>query len=89
MMVVDVVPGDPFRVGRAAPLFDPWPYAGCTPTRCHDLLADGSFVAVLAEGVEAGGGAERADLIGRNRTRVDELQVILNFFDELEARVPN
>jgi serine/threonine-protein kinase len=89
MMVVDVAPGNPFRAGRAAALIDPWPYQGTFPVRSHDLLTDGSFVATLSEGGEVGGGEEQAGLILRNRYRVGELQVVLNFFEELRARVPN
>ena len=59
--------------GRAAPLIDPWPYVGTIDVRSYDILADGSFVAVVG-------------LVRRNQFRVTELHVVLNFFEDLKGR---
>jgi Tol biopolymer transport system component len=79
MMVVDVTSRDPFRVSRAVPFIDPWPYANPGVVRGYDLFPDGSFVAVAREG---GGVAPR------RLRRVSQLNVVLNFVAELRVRVP-
>ena len=57
-----------------------WPYVSSDPVRSHDALADGSFLAVAA----AGDSASRPYC---TRYRVSEMQVVLNFAEELKARV--
>ncbi len=82
-MVVDIAEG---RVSPARPLIDPWPYIASATTRSYDVLADGGFIAVLRGQF----GNEEEESIGwRERFRVSELQVVLNFFEVLRQRVAN
>ena len=86
MMVVDVTPGDPFRVGPAESLIDPWPYGQTIPVRSYDVLADGSFIVTA----NVDGDEDPAEPIGlRQRNRVSEFHVVLNFFEVLKERVGN
>ena len=78
LMAIDVAPGDPFGAGRAVPLIDPWT-SSAIPVRSFDVFADGSFVTAVREEPD---GDPRDDLPA-------ELRVILNFLDEVRARVPN
>ena len=90
MMVVDVTPGDPFRVGPAESLIDPWPYSNTIPVRAHDVLADGSFIVTANADENVVGDEEPAEPISfRQRNRVSEFHVVLNFFEELKERVGN
>ena len=78
LMAVDVTPGDEFQAGRPTPLIAPW--ARRDPVRDYDVFPDGSFVTTVA--VDAG------------RTFVErfgatELHIVLNWFEELKARVGN
>jgi dipeptidyl aminopeptidase/acylaminoacyl peptidase len=82
MMVVDVTPGDPFRVGPAESLIDPWPYRATLPVRSYDVLADGSFIV-------AANADETVDGDPRQQTRVSEFHVVLNFFEVLKERMGN
>ena len=76
MMVVNVVPGDPFVADRPRTLFERWrgPFV---PVRGYDVFQDGSFVTSIAEDVEA------------TSELPTEVRVILNFFDAIRARLPN
>ena len=56
---------------------DPWTF-GTTPVRAYDVFPDGSFVIAPPD---------EAARILREETRPTELHVILNWFEELEARV--
>ena len=78
MMAVDVAPGDPFQVGRAVPLIDPWTFSHI-PVRGYEVLADGSFVIGVDDGA---GGSVLAEL------GATELRVVLNWHEELLDRVP-
>ncbi len=78
LMAVDVTPGDEFQAGRAAPLIDPWTFS-FTPVRGYDLFPDGSFVLAVADD----------DRSLSEQFGVTEFHVILNFFEELKARVGN
>ncbi len=75
-MVVDVTPGADFQVGRPAPVigWGPWIFGG---VRGYDVHPDGSIVTGL-EGEET-----------YDSNRITELHVVLNFFEELKARVGN
>ncbi|MDH3206038.1 MAG: protein kinase [Gemmatimonadota bacterium] len=80
MMVSEiVVAGDELRAGPPAVLIEPWPYVTEVPTRSYDVLDDGSFVASLNQ--------DGGDF--RTQFKVEEVHVIMNFVDELRARVPN
>ncbi len=76
LMAVDVTPGDEFQAGRAAPLIDRWTFR-VTPVRGYDLFPDGSFVIAVADD----------DRSLREQFWVTEVHVILNWFEELKARV--
>ncbi len=90
MVVVDVTPGDPFRVGPAESLIDPWPYGTTMPVRSHDVLADGSFIVTANADENVVGDEAPAGAISlRQRNRVSEFHVVLNFFEELKERVGN
>jgi len=79
LMAVDVTPGDEFQAGRPTPLIDPWPL-GQSPVRSYDIFPDGSFVTVTSVG---------SPPIEPERLRATELHVILNWTEELKARLPN
>ena len=80
MMAVDVSPGAPFRVGRAAVVVKPWPYIGTTPVVGYGVNKDGSFVVPVLAGGRVSGDE-------RTLYRVGEIHVVLNFLDELRERV--
>jgi hypothetical protein len=79
LMAVDVTPGDEFQAGRPTPLIDPWPY-GFSPVRGYDIFPDGSFVTITDAGSLP---------VEPERLRATELHVILNWTEELKARLPN
>ena len=78
-MAVDVTPGDEFQAGRPAPLIDPWTFEGSIRVHGYDVFPDGSFVIAVADD-------DRSYL---EQFGVTEFHVILNFFEELKARVGN
>jgi hypothetical protein len=80
IMVVDVSPGATFRAGRAVTYIQSWPYQGSTPIRGYDIAKDGSIVAVTLTGGRVAGDE-------RNLKRIGEIHIVLNFLDELRARV--
>jgi len=80
LMAVDVTPGDEFQVGPPVPFIDPWTFIGSARVRGYDVFPDGSFVAYTRE---------NDGLSELERFGATELHVILNFFEELKARVPN
>ena len=86
MMAVDIAPGDRFRAGRAATLIDPWPYTNTVTSTSHDVLADGSFVATMDAGPGSEGAATTPNQRSRLLSRVGEIHVVLNFFEELRGR---
>ena len=77
MMVVDINEGRP---SPALPLIDPWPYKATITRRSYDVFEDGAFIAAVPDGEIR---------YARERYRVDELQVVLNFFEVLRQRVAN
>ncbi len=79
-MAVLVTPGDEFQAGRPVPFIDPWTFIGSARVRGYDVFPDGSFVGFTRE---------YDDLSRLERFGATELHVILNFFEELKARVPN
>ena len=85
LMSVDVELGDAFRTGRPAPLVDPWPALSWTNVRGYDVFADGSFVTDEVSGDPESGVPTTA----RDRFRVSELSVVVNFFEDLQARLPS
>jgi len=85
LMAADIVDGDDFRTGRAAPLINPWPYIILANVRGYDILQDGSFIGASLGGEAAGSQFSTI----QERRRVGEFHMVLNFFEELRARVPN
>ncbi len=79
-MAVEVAPGAPFRRGRPAPVIAPWISRSAIPMRGYDVAKDGSFIARFTN-------AGRVDGDERTVHRVGDLHVVVNFFDELRARV--
>jgi hypothetical protein len=75
LMVVDIIQGRP---SPERPLIDPWPYSRTIPAKNYDVLEDGAFIATTHS-------KEFTNL--KERYRVDELQVVLNFFEVLRQRV--
>ncbi len=82
MMVVDMIEGRP---SPARPLIDPWPYGRSVPARNYDVFEDGGFIALVVD--PQSNGDEKESSSPRERHRVDELQVVLNFFEVLRQRV--
>ena len=78
LMAVDVIPGDDFRAGRAAPLIEPWTFV--RDPRGYDVFPDGSFVTAVA--YEDDGSLDE-------RFWPTELHVVLNWFEVLKERVGN
>jgi Tol biopolymer transport system component len=85
MMAANVTSRDPFKVGPARVLIDPWAYDWSGPVRSYDILTDTSFIAVIATGAQAA--SDEASSLGLWwqiwRYRVGELHVILNFGEGL------
>ncbi len=80
LMAVDVSPGgDELQAGRAARLID-LSIGGFAPARRYDVFTDGSFVTAVVLDYD------RSPL---ERLGATEFHVILNFFEELKARVGN
>ena len=79
MMVVDFVPGSPPRIGRPRVLFafDPRELnARCSPLRCYDVSRDGDrFYMFQTRSLPP-------------RVTVKHVNLILNWFEELKAKVP-
>jgi eukaryotic-like serine/threonine-protein kinase len=97
MMQVGVTPGTPFGVSRAESLawLDPRLYVISTPIDTADMFADSSFLVVLDLSIQKVlNNPATATLPVRNQTLLDagipvgELQVVLNFAQELKERLP-
>jgi serine/threonine-protein kinase len=87
MMMARIDVGSELSVGRATPMIDPWPYPIWSGSRGYDVLADGSFIAPWREiDAEVPEGARTNPL--RIANRVEEINVVLGWFDELRERVP-
>jgi len=74
-MVVDIVTQPAFRAGTPRMLFE-YQKAACSPIRCYDITADDKRF--LTE--------RRADF---KPEPVTELNLVLNWFEELKRLVPN
>ena len=85
MMVVDISEGRP---SPSRSLIDPWPYATTIVSRSYDVLEDGAFIAMMTSAqINVAGTAGTTRSAFRQRHRVDELQMVLNFFELLRNRV--
>ena len=89
-MAVDVTPGDGFQVGRPAPLIDPWT-SNYGPVRAYDVFVDGSFVTAVRDADNSQSGGDGGSILSRRLEQfgATELHVVLNWAEELKARVPN
>jgi len=74
MMAADFTPSTPPRIGSPHVLFR-IEAQGCAPVRCYDVSRDGQLF-YLAEPVP------------QPRIRLGHLNVVLNWFEELKAKVP-
>ena len=81
----DKVPS-PMQAGREAVLIEPWPYVGTTPTRSFDVAPDGSFIAIKRGNSDAANPGESSVAMSRRLYAVPELQIVLNFAEELRVR---
>ena len=80
------LPSHPPRQALTAP----WPDVAHIPVGSHDVLAYGSFSVIANADETAGGGEETGGTISlRQRNRVSEFHVVLNFFEVLKERVGN
>lgn len=81
MMAAAFLPGSPPRIGRPHALFaldtpDDFPWFTCAPYRCYDVAADGQgFYAVQTPNY-------------RRPPAVTRINLLLNWFDDLKAKVP-
>ena len=79
MMAVDFAPGSPPRIGRPRVLFE---YNrrdvqfDCIPSRCYDVAPDGQLFYVMQSQTRP------------PRPVVTHINLILNWFEELKAKVP-
>ncbi len=76
----------PMQAGREAVLIESWPYAGTTPTRSFDVAPDGSFLVVKSGDPDTANPGETSDAMYRRLSAVSELQIVLNFAEELRVR---
>jgi eukaryotic-like serine/threonine-protein kinase len=86
MMTVDVASENPFRVGHADILIDPWPYEVSNPIRGYDVMTDGSFIAArlkVPAGLHPKPGLEYLEMY-----KADTIHVIANFTSELGGKAP-
>ena len=81
----DRVPS-PMQAGREAVLIESWPYNITNPTRSFDVAPDGSFIAVKRGDLDAANPGESSAAISRRVQAVSELQIVLNFAEELRVR---
>ena len=81
----DRVPS-PMQAGREAVLIEPWPYHSTATTRSFDVAPDGSFIAVKLENSDAANPGESSVAVLRRLYAVSELQIVLNFAEELRVR---
>ena len=81
----DKVPS-PMQAGREAVLIEPWPYVGTVTTRSFDVAPDGSFIAIKRGNSDAANPGESSVAMSRRLYAVPELQIVLNFAEELRVR---
>jgi len=80
MMVVDVVPGNPFQAGRPRVFLEPWLGTTHTPIRGYDVADDGQFISATF--------GDNADMNQwRTQFAVGEFQIVLNFLEAFRQRV--
>ncbi len=77
----------PLQAGREAVLFESWPYQSTATTRSFDVTPDGSFIAIKLVDDTAANPGETPSTKTRRRYAVPEFHIVLNFAEELRARV--
>jgi hypothetical protein len=77
MLVVSVTARPTFTFGNPVPVPRPFVERGPTFERNHDITLDGKFLGVVAAGQTASGALA-----------APQIQVVLNWFTELQQRVP-
>jgi serine/threonine-protein kinase len=80
-MAVQIIPGSELRSARAVPLLDGWSHFVTILVRSHDILPDGSLIAIAPEYQSA---EEERRVVG-----IGEVHIVLNFIEELEQRLTN
>ncbi|MEP6781015.1 MAG: hypothetical protein ABJC26_14060, partial [Gemmatimonadaceae bacterium] len=65
-------------------LIDGWKGSGTDPIRSYDVFPDGSFALINRTDLDSGQTTASKDPA---RFRVSDIHVVLNFVDELRARV--
>jgi serine/threonine-protein kinase len=88
---VAVSPDGRLRPGRPVPVIDPWRSFPDVFVRSYDVLSDGSVVSIgrdlpLATGPDSLAAARSPRTM---LYRVEKVELVLNFFTDLVARVPN
>ena len=78
MMAVSVMARPTFTFGNPVPVPRPFFERGPTFERNHDITLDGKFIGIVAAGQNTASGAPAAP----------QIQVVLNWFEELKQRVP-
>ncbi len=81
----DRVPS-PMQAGREAVLIESWPYVGTIIARSFDVAPVGSFIAVKLANSDAANPGESSTAVLRRLYAVPELQIVLNFAEELRVR---
>ena len=87
MMSVEFTTDPEFVAGRPQVLFVGWPYRLTFPVRSYDLAPDGRLLTTVDDAALA------AELLGRDTMAAEpeprtHVNVVLNWFEELKARVP-
>ena len=87
LMSVDIMTDPEFVAGRPQLLFERWPYGVMVPVLGYDVAPDGRFLTTVTNSALA------AELLGRDPTATEpeprtHVNVVLNWFAELKARVP-
>ena len=76
----------PMQAGREAILSEPWPYIGTSVSRSFDVAPDGSFIALKSGDRDAANPGESTSAMYRRVSAVSELQIVVNFAEELRVR---
>ncbi len=76
----------PMQAGREAVLIEPWPYQGTATIRSFDVAPDGSFIVVKSGDRDAANPGETRPEMLRRVHGVSDLQIVLNFAEELRVR---
>jgi hypothetical protein len=81
LMAVQIIPGTEPRSTRAVSVMNAWSHFVTILVRSHDILRDGSLLAIAPE--------HQSDDDVRRMVGIGQVQVVLNFVEELRQRVSN